>query len=475
MTPGPEAEARRETRIERGELEFLEEQHHERDVDGEHRGHHPHRLNRDSERPPPRQVGVLGLAHEHGIDVDVHVRDVQRNEQHADGEERGEDQADRGVRLHQLRVLQRFHERHREKPRQCGADEQPRRLDVARDEIRQHDAEDEHVPDGVGDERGPPQHEEHPRHGTGHGDKDEDGHRGGEIHHGLPRRAGRNSAFHTRPRAVPKKSDITTSSGRDQHDRRPRRHRPPRAQVMCEHRPPAPASAPNAPASTTITPSRLVHCRAAAPGATEQRGHEHNAHRLESDHHRDDRQRREQQIEPAHRKPDARRVIGIECQQLQLLPRQGQDRQRPHAERADDPQVLLAQVRGLAEEVPVERMLRRIRHVLLDGVQKRESQAEEDRERPAERRIGGNARPPIDDPDEHERHPPRHRAAHDEQHRRPPAKQERDGHSRQCRVRDDIPLQALPPEHGKAPHRPGCQPQERRPRRYGAERWRLEQ
>ena len=57
----------------------------------------------------------------------------------------------------------------------------------------------------------------------------------------------------------------------------------------CEASVPAtPETAPNSPASGTMTDSRSVQYRAATGRGGQQGGHEHHAHRLQPDHHRHD-------------------------------------------------------------------------------------------------------------------------------------------------------------------------------------------
>src|SRR5262249_45093560 len=136
---------------------------------------------------------------------------------------------------------------------------EPGRFEVARDEVRQHDAEQENVANSVRDKRHSPEHEEHARHGTRCRDEDQYGQGGGESHHASDLTtclARARHTSHTSPRAGPNRSDSATIALARSTIVGPVGTARMAPRWCASTVPPAPASAPNAAASTTIRPRR---------------------------------------------------------------------------------------------------------------------------------------------------------------------------------------------------------------------------
>jgi hypothetical protein len=125
--------------------------------------------------------------------------------------------------------------------------------------------------------------------------------------------------------------------------------------------PPTPASAPNAALIPTIRPSRSVHCRAGRRRRHDHRAHQDDADRLEPDHDRDHDQRRQPDVEPADAHAEAGREVGVEAEELELLPEQQQRQEGQHADRRHRLDVADDQRGRLPEQETVEPRLRGVR------------------------------------------------------------------------------------------------------------------
>ena len=166
--------------------------------------------------------------------------------------------------------------------------------------------------------------------------------------HDQRRGAGLRSAATLRPpaqpacaahadRSHPRDPRSAPSTSETHHDPsgRARSSAPSAPLAGCSRTAPAtPAPAPKPPTSSTIRPSRSVHCRAAAAGATIIAPHQHHADRLQSDH---DRHHQSASSGAGRAGAPADRGGGevrVEAEQLELLP----EEQRPSATpaRAED-------------------------------------------------------------------------------------------------------------------------------------------
>jgi hypothetical protein len=121
----------------------------------------------------------------------------------------------------------------------------------------------------------------------------------------------------------------------------------------------------------------------------DHRAHQHDAHGLQPDHDRCHEQRGQQAVEAGHRQPEARAEAPVERQQLEFLPEQ---RQRPQRDDPDDHHghhVLEQECRRLSEQEGLEAGLGGVRQ-LLDVAQQHQAEAEEHRERHAQRAVEGH-------------------------------------------------------------------------------------
>ena len=200
-------------------------------------------------------------------------------------------------------------------------------------------------------------------------------------------------------------------------------------------------------------------------GRNQQRSHEHDADGLQPDDDCRDRERGEEQVERADREAEARGVVRVEAQQLELLPERDEDRERSRSEDANHAEVLFEELGRLTEQVAIQWMARGSGHVPLDVRHQHEAEAEEDGERPTERGIERDPRTALDEADDHHGEPARDRAAEDEINGFAGTEQERTAEPRQGRVRNHVALQTLPPEYRKRTDRPGHEPEARRARR----------
>ena len=125
---GREPERERERRIEGRELQLLPEDRDHGRVEHEHGGHHEQRGG--AEVPAPRLEPVerreRELAEQDRIRIEVHPVRVAGDDDHAEREERREDEPDRGVLLHEPRRRHELDERHGDDAGERRADEQER-------------------------------------------------------------------------------------------------------------------------------------------------------------------------------------------------------------------------------------------------------------------------------------------------------------------------------------------------------------
>lgn len=242
---------------------------------------------------------------------------------------------------------------------------------------------------------------------------------------------------------------------RRQNDRRPRGQTDPAAGDVAEgHAPDAGGGSEHARQQNHAAEAVRPLPRRRGRGH-QQRRHQHHADRLQAHNHRHHRQRGQQQVEPADGEAEAAGVIGVERQQLELLPEQHQQQGHSAAQAGDHHQVVVAEVGGVAVQVTVERVPRRVLDVVLRVRHQDEPEPEEHRQRAAEGGVEGHARAARDRADRRHRQPPRHGPAEDQLPRFARAEKERHREPRQGRVRHHISLETLPAENRERADRTG--------------------
>ena len=219
-----------------------------------------------------------------------------------------------------------------------------------------------------------------------------------------------------------------------------------------------------------MSPSRSVHCRAAAAGATIIALIKTTPDGLQPDHDRDHHQRRQGNIEPTHRHAEAGREVRIEAEELDLFPDQHQRQE------GDDPDgrhclnILDHKRCGLAEEKPVQPCLGSIR-LPLDHRQQNEPETEEDREHERQRSVvcePGRA----NDAHHRERADPAGDRGPDQQDQRRLAVGQHEGEddAGKRRMGHRIPDQALPPQDSEHPQGAAHDPEHGRTQRHRPQR-----
>ena len=125
--------------------------------------------------------------------------------------------------------------------------------------------------------------------------------------------------------------------------------------------PVAPLTAPKT-ADSATTPAESIGPLPRGGGRRdEQRAHQHHADGLESDHDRDHDQGGEADVERADREALHRGEVGVEAEQLELLPEDSITARAPPRQGRSSPHVVCDERRGLPEEKPVEAGLAGVR------------------------------------------------------------------------------------------------------------------
>jgi hypothetical protein len=103
---------------------------------------------------------------QYGVRIEVHVAREPADQDDGNAEERGKDDADRCIFRDQASRAHGFDQRHREHAGGGGGKQQPRRCDVARDQKREHDAEQHGVADRIAHQCHAAEHEKYARQRT---------------------------------------------------------------------------------------------------------------------------------------------------------------------------------------------------------------------------------------------------------------------------------------------------------------------
>ena len=198
------------------------------------------------------------MAEHHRVGVEMHTGGVARAEDHRQGEQSREDQADGGILTQQPGLAEQLDQHHREQSAGRRPHEEPGRIELTHQQERHHDAEQDHMRDGVRHHRLPTQQQEHARQRATDG-----GQNGNQGFDGVAHPA-RLQRCQTSPRPGASSTDTPTSPTATSTIVGPGGV----TSMTLPSEPKKPLRAPNRPASMTTGPRRLLHCRAAVAGAT---------------------------------------------------------------------------------------------------------------------------------------------------------------------------------------------------------------